>query len=92
LAAIESIAIKTTEVRRLNVHDFGVTTRRNRLSPVDLRVVTGAKSSGDAKSDRSQSFNKDVTKVTNVTTYFEKGAASALPADCPRNGRQFGKS
>jgi hypothetical protein len=48
-----------------------------------LRVVTRPKSSGDTKSERSQSFYKDVTAVTSVTTSFEEGAASALPADCP---------
>jgi hypothetical protein len=67
----------------LNVYDFSVTTRRNRLSPVDLRVVTSAKSSGDPENERSQSFNKSVTTGTSVTTSFEQGPASALPADSP---------
>jgi hypothetical protein len=67
----------------LNLYDFGVTTRRGRVSPVSPRVVTSPKSSGDAKSVRSQPFNKGVTTVTSVTTSFEEGAAGSLPFDCP---------
>jgi hypothetical protein len=67
--------------KRLNLCDSAVTTRRGRVSPVSPRVVTSPKSSGDAKSVRSQPFNKGVTTVTSVTTSFEQGAA--LPTDCP---------
>jgi hypothetical protein len=69
--------------KRLNLEDFGVTTRRGRVSPVSPRVVTSPKSSGDAESERSQPLNKGVTTVTSVTTSFEDVSAGALPADCP---------
>ena len=69
--------------KHLDLYDFGVTTRRSGLSPVGPRVVTSPESSGDAKSERSQRFNKGVTTVTSVTTNFEAGVAGALPADCP---------
>jgi hypothetical protein len=67
----------------LDLHDFGVTTRRSGVSPVGQRVVTSPESSGDAKSERPQPLNRGVTTVTSVTTGFEQGAADALPVDCP---------
>ena len=69
--------------KSLNARAFPVTTHRNKVSPFDSRVVTDPKSSGDAKSERSQPFNKGVTTVTSVTTSFEEGAAGSLPFDCP---------
>jgi hypothetical protein len=69
--------------KQLNLCDSAVTTRRGRMSPVSPRVVTGPESSGDAKSERSEPFNKGVNTVASVTTGFEEGAASPLPADCP---------
>jgi hypothetical protein len=61
--------------KHLNLYHFAVTTRGSKVSPLDLRVVTRQKSSGDSKVQSSQPFNSVVTAVTTVTTSFEEGGA-----------------
>jgi hypothetical protein len=73
----------------LNVHDFAVTTRRGRVSPVDLRVVTDP--------------NRVVTQeASNPSRLIGVSPLSPLVLKrvqqmrcqtiAPGNGRQFGKS
>ena len=61
--------------KSLNARAFPVTTHRNKVSPLDLRVVTDPKSSGDAKSKLPQPLKQSVTTVTAVTTNGQSGAA-----------------
>jgi len=55
-------------------NSLAVTTREQEVSPVENRVVTGIKTSGDAFVTSSQQLSEGVTTVTTVTTHFGRGA------------------
>lgn len=54
---------------------LSVTTPRGEVSPLDLRLVTPEKPSGDRKVEFHQSDSGGVTTVTSVTTNFERCSA-----------------